>query len=191
MMPIRTLACLLSLALAACDVRSDENAAAPAEETATPPSAEDRQLIDTGLSPEAIAAARAYLASFTTADPATCFGDVELGDAEMRGAEAMPLAVAPGTTRVVIAVDGSGSMAARIGGRSKLDLARESTLAFIDGLRPDVAASLLVFGQQGDNSEAGKARSRRSSRPIVTARTTRSPRRKRRRAELALVRGIA
>lgn len=159
MMSPRALVCLMPLALAACNIRSDDNATAPAGDATARPSQEDQQLIATGVTPEAIAAARAYLAPFITADPASCFGDVELGTANMRAAEAMPLAIAPGTTRVVIAVDGSGSMAARIGGRSKLDLAKESTLAFIDGLSPDVDASLLVFGQQGNNADSGKAKS--------------------------------
>lgn len=67
----------------------------------------------------------------------------------------------PGATpvRVVVAVDGSGSMAGRLDGRSKLEMARRAALGFVDGLPASVEASLLVFGQQGSNDEAGKARS--------------------------------
>lgn len=159
MTSIRTFACLLPLALMACNVRDEGNASDPDNGAVAETSAADQALIATGVAPDAVAAARAYLAPFTTADQAACFGEAELGGADMLGAEPMPLAVGPDAMRVVIAVDGSGSMAARIGGRTKLDLAKESTLAFIDGLGPDVDASLLVFGQQGDNSEGGKAKS--------------------------------
>lgn len=156
---IRMLACLMPIALAACDVRSDADVATPTGDANIALTSEDRQLIAAGISPANIAPARAYLAPFITADPKTCFSDVDLGGADIRAAEAMPLAVAPGITRVVIAIDGSGSMAARVGGRSKLDLAKEAMLAFIDGLGPNVEASMLVFGQQGNNADSGKAKS--------------------------------
>lgn len=61
--------------------------------------------------------------------------------------------------RVVVAIDGSGSMAGRLGGQTKLDMARRAASSFVDGLPASVEASLLVFGQQGSNDEAGKARS--------------------------------
>jgi Ca-activated chloride channel family protein len=56
-------------------------------------------------------------------------------------------------------IDGSGSMAERMGGKTKLELAREAASSFVDGLPASVQTSLLVFGQQGNNSEAGKAKS--------------------------------
>jgi Ca-activated chloride channel family protein len=62
-------------------------------------------------------------------------------------------------TRVIVMIDGSGSMAGRMGGRTKLELAREAALGFVDGLPASVQTSLLVFGQQGNNSQAGKAQS--------------------------------
>jgi Ca-activated chloride channel family protein len=62
-------------------------------------------------------------------------------------------------TRVIVMIDGSGSMAGRMGGRTKLELAREAALGFVDGLPASVQTSLLVFGQQGSNSQAGKAKS--------------------------------
>ncbi|SHL52692.1 Ca-activated chloride channel family protein [Sphingobium sp. YR657] len=102
--------------------------------------------------------ARAYVDSFITENPDRCFGKVELEKAvlEPRG-NSIGVAVPP--TRVIIAIDGSGSMAGVIGGESKLQLARQSARGFIDGLPSTVEAALLVFGQQGDNSEAGKAKS--------------------------------
>ncbi len=151
----RHIACLLPIALAACGGGTEPSGNVS---TAPAPSAEDRALIATGLTADQVAAARAYLAGFTFEDPAKCYSDVALGGAEMKAPEAGLVGDVP-PTRVVIAVDGSGSMAARVGGRTKLDLAREATAAFVDGLPTDAEASLLVFGQQGDNSAGGKARS--------------------------------
>jgi Ca-activated chloride channel family protein len=60
---------------------------------------------------------------------------------------------------VIVMIDGSGSMAGRMGDRTKLELAREAALGFVDGLPASVQTSLLVFGQQGNNSQDGKAKS--------------------------------
>lgn len=102
--------------------------------------------------------ARDYIAQFITENPDACFREVALEQPTFEAASGAP-ARAGVPRRVVILIDGSGSMAARIGGRTKLELAREAAMAFVDGLPPGVEASLLVFGQQGDNSAAGKARS--------------------------------
>lgn len=105
------------------------------------------------------AQARAYVGQFTTGNPDRCFQEVGLNQPalEVRTSDGIGPRVPP--VRVVVAIDGSGSMAGRIGGQTKLDLAREAATRFVDGLPPSVAVSLLVFGQQGDNSEAGRARS--------------------------------
>ncbi|RVT91314.1 vWA domain-containing protein [Sphingomonas crocodyli] len=113
------------------------------------------QLSDTATAPST---ARDYIAQFITDDPDACFREVSLEQPKLTGKSEAP-AISGVPTRVVILIDGSGSMAARIGGRTKLALAREAALAFIDGLPPSTEASLLVFGQQGDNRETGKARS--------------------------------
>jgi len=112
-----------------------------------------------GKAPKASAEARAYVAQFTKKDPEACFKkDVALRQPELKGpaGEVSPR-VPP--TRVIIMIDGSGSMAGRMGGRTKLELAREAALGFVDGLPSSVQASLMVFGQQGNNSQAGKAKS--------------------------------
>ena len=103
--------------------------------------------------------ARAYLGRFISDDPDRCFAEVGLDQPklETRAGEDISSRVPP--VRVVVAIDGSGSMAGRIGGQTKLDLAREAATRFLDGLPSTVEASLLVFGQQGDNKTAGKARS--------------------------------
>lgn len=105
------------------------------------------------------AQAHAYVSQFTTENPDRCFQEAVLTQPvlEPRTNEGFGPRVPP--VRVVVAIDGSGSMAGRIGEQTKLDLAREAATRFVDGLPPSVEASLLVFGQQGDNSEAGKARS--------------------------------
>ncbi|RYE69822.1 MAG: VWA domain-containing protein [Rhizobiaceae bacterium] len=103
--------------------------------------------------------ARAYLGQFTTENPDRCFAQVEMDMVrlERRTIDRLGSRVPP--VRVVVAIDGSGSMAGRIGGQTKVDLARDAAQRFLDGLPPSVEASLIVFGQQGDNSEAGKAKS--------------------------------
>ncbi len=151
------IALFLPLALGACDAKQDTPA--PQAEASSQVTASDKALIAAGFAPDAITAARNYLVPFTTADQARCFGDAKLGGAEMQARQDAPFTVPPGTTRVVLAIDGSGSMAARIGGHSKLDLAKESTLAFIDGLDPAVDVSLIGFGLRGDNKDSGKAQS--------------------------------
>ncbi|WP_375422604.1 VWA domain-containing protein [uncultured Sphingomonas sp.] len=112
-----------------------------------------------GLAPEAIAAARTYLEPFTRADQGACFSEVESSSADLEAPAAAVFASSPQVTRVVVAIDGSGSMATFIGTRSKLALAKEATLAFIGGLSEKVPASVLVFGQQGSNNDSGKAAS--------------------------------
>ncbi|MDV3456213.1 VWA domain-containing protein [Sphingomonas sp. HF-S4] len=103
--------------------------------------------------------ARAYVAQFTTEDPDRCFAEVGLDRPKLEARTDDGLGPRVPSVRVVVAIDGSGSMAGRIGGQTKLDLARDAATRFLDGLPSSVEASLLVFGQQGDNSEAGKARS--------------------------------
>jgi Ca-activated chloride channel family protein len=134
----------LAAPLYACSGKKDTNANS---EAATDTASTDRPT-----------AAREYVDSFITENPDRCFGKVGLEEAVLeRRANPIDTAVPP--TRVIIAIDGSGSMAGRIGGETKLALARRAALGFIAGLPSTVQASLLVFGQQGDNSEAGKAKS--------------------------------
>ncbi len=101
---------------------------------------------------------RQYVARFTTKNPDACFGKVELQQPVLEAASGSIGPRVP-PTRVIVMIDGSGSMAGRIGTKTKLDLARLAAGSFVDGLPPSVQTSLLVFGQQGDNSEAGKAKS--------------------------------
>ena len=100
----------------------------------------------------------AYVARFIREDPDRCFDHVLL---EQPRLQERPLSTAREVrpVRVVVAIDGSGSMNGRLGNTRKLDLARRAAETFIGTLPPDVPAALLVFGQQGSNTEAGKSRS--------------------------------
>ncbi len=104
-------------------------------------------------------AARRYVAQFTREDANACFDEVALEQPLLAPRTDRSPSAHVQPTRVVVAIDGSGSMAGRVDGRTKLDLAREAAMSFVDGLPATVEASLLTFGQQGDNSESGKARS--------------------------------
>jgi Ca-activated chloride channel family protein len=101
--------------------------------------------------------AQAYVARFTQKDPGECFRDVALEDVRLKGRRAGPSQPVP--TRVLIMIDGSGSMRGRIGGTTKLDLARKAARDFIDAMPASIQASLLVFGQDGSSAPAGKAKS--------------------------------
>src|SRR4051812_4010246 len=66
-----------------------------------------------GKAPVGSAEAQAYVAQFTKKDPEACFKDVALRQPELNGpAGAMGPRVPP--TRVVVMIDGSGSMAGRM-----------------------------------------------------------------------------
>jgi Ca-activated chloride channel family protein len=100
----------------------------------------------------------AYVARFTKNDPDRCFDKVSTNRPTLKG----PNASTPGSVRpvrVVVAIDASGSMNGRLGPASKLELAREAAGNFIGSLPADVPAALVVFGQQGNNTAAGKNRS--------------------------------
>jgi len=97
----------------------------------------------------------AYVRRFAAGGPDACFEEAALGHASFRkGAEATS-ATAP--TRVLVAVDASGSMAGRVAGQSKVDLDRLAARTFVQGLPAEAEAGLLVFGQAGDNTPRGKA----------------------------------
>ena len=90
-------------------------------------------------------------------DPRTCFMDVDLGVADP---EATPLEEdAPQLRQLIIAVDASGSMGAKLGGSTKMASAREATLELLERLPKDVRVGLVAFGHRGDNSASGKSAS--------------------------------
>jgi Ca-activated chloride channel homolog len=143
----RCISGLLGLALCGCSGGSTDAANDDASATLNQASADEA------------AQARAYVGQFTTENPDRCFADVGLDEPQLEARTNGRVGPRAPPVRVIVAIDGSGSMAGRIGGQSKLDLARGAATRFLDGLPSSVAASLVVFGQQGDNSEAGKAQS--------------------------------
>lgn len=62
-------------------------------------------------------------------------------------------------SHVVLILDASGSMAGKIGGKSKMQVAKEEALSFLDALQEDVPVGLMVYGHRGNNKESGKAES--------------------------------
>ncbi|MDT8351012.1 vWA domain-containing protein [Roseomonas mucosa] len=70
-------------------------------------------------------------------------------------------------TRVVIAVDASGSMAGRAGGEVKMEAARRAARRFLETLSPGVEVGLVVFGHRGSPRDAGRATSCAAAEPVV------------------------
>ncbi len=60
---------------------------------------------------------------------------------------------------LIIIFDSSGSMAQKIGGRAKIDIAKEAVKKYIDKLNGDESLNLgmLVYGHKGSNSPSQKA----------------------------------
>jgi len=70
-------------------------------------------------------------------------------------------------TRVVIAVDASGSMAGRAGGEVKMEAARRAARRFLETLPPGVEVGLVVFGHRGSPRDAGRAASCAAAESVV------------------------
>jgi len=65
----------------------------------------------------------------------------------------------PQLRRLVVAIDGSGSMAGRVGGRQKMRSARSAALKFVGSIPKDVEIGVVAFGHTGNNQESGKSES--------------------------------
>jgi Ca-activated chloride channel family protein len=90
-----------------------------------------------------------------------CFADrptiVGPGAIQPGAADAIRAPVA--VNRLMIAIDASGSMAARIGGETKMDAAKRATTSFLAGVPANTRIGLIAFGHRGTNLPAGKAES--------------------------------
>lgn len=58
--------------------------------------------------------------------------------------------------RLVVAIDASGSMAAKSGGVTKMDAARRAAAEFLGGVPEGTQVGLVVFGHRGTNQASGK-----------------------------------
>jgi len=117
------------LALAVCGCGGSQNGAGNDTSTAL-----------NDANPGEVAQARAYLGQFTTENPDHCFEEVALEQPALEQRTSDGIGPRNPPVRVVVAIDGSGSMAGRIGGQTKLDLAREAATRFVDGLPSSVEA---------------------------------------------------
>ncbi|KKQ14289.1 MAG: D-amino-acid dehydrogenase [Candidatus Moranbacteria bacterium GW2011_GWF2_36_839] len=58
---------------------------------------------------------------------------------------------------LVLILDSSGSMAPKIGGKSKIEIAKEAALNFVKNLNEEVNVSIIAYGHKGSNSASDKA----------------------------------
>ncbi len=61
--------------------------------------------------------------------------------------------------RLVVAIDASGSMAAKTGSTTKMDAAKRAATAFLGGVPSKTEVGLIAFGHRGNNRPDGKAES--------------------------------
>lgn len=62
-------------------------------------------------------------------------------------------------SHVVLLIDASGSMGARLSGQSKMSIAKRESLRFLEALQKDVPVGMIVYGHKGNNTKKGKAES--------------------------------
>ncbi|MDR4890054.1 VWA domain-containing protein [Fredinandcohnia sp. QZ13] len=67
------------------------------------------------------------------------------------------------TAHYAILVDASGSMAAKVGGKTRMEAAKEAVMEFAEQIPENATISLRVYGHKGSNSNADKALSCDSS----------------------------
>lgn len=72
----------------------------------------------------------------------------------------------------LVAIDSSGSMAARLGGQTKMEVAKAAVEAFVQGLPAQTRVGLMVFGQAGANTAAAKSASCSAGAQLLTGPTT-------------------
>lgn len=104
-------------------------------------------------------------------DLRSCFREMpqmqEMDDPAGFRAADTPAEVPP--RRLVLAFDASGSMAARLGGGTRMAAARQAVDGLLDGMPEDVELGLVAFGHQGTNDEAGRAASCAGVEPLIEA----------------------
>ncbi|MFD2215587.1 vWA domain-containing protein [Metabacillus endolithicus] len=73
------------------------------------------------------------------------------------------------TAHYAILVDASGSMAAKVGSKTRMDAAKEAVLEFAKKVPENATISLRVYGHEGSNSEADKKASCSSTESLYSA----------------------
>lgn len=61
--------------------------------------------------------------------------------------------------KAIVAIDASGSMRGRVGGRPKMAVAKQAVAEFLSRVPPDAEVGLVAFGHEGANDDAGKSQS--------------------------------
>ncbi len=62
-------------------------------------------------------------------------------------------------SHIILALDASGSMAGKVGGKRKMAVAKRQAAGFLGALPREVPVGLVVYGHKGNNKESGKAES--------------------------------
>jgi Ca-activated chloride channel family protein len=89
-------------------------------------------------------------------DPMACFRDVKLASPRMEGQRAAPVNEPAAPTRIMVAIDSSGSMRAVVGGERKIEAAKTAVRSFLAELPPEIEVGLVVFGHRGSGRADGK-----------------------------------
>ena len=61
-----------------------------------------------------------------------------------------------GQTNIAILLDASGSMAAKVGSKTKMETAKDAILTFLSSMPEDTNVSLRVYGHKGSNNDSDK-----------------------------------
>lgn len=72
------------------------------------------------------------------------------------------------TSHMILAIDASGSMAGRVGGETKMEIAKREALNFLRDIPNEVIVGLVVYGHKGNNQDSGKAESCAASELVHT-----------------------
>lgn len=158
------LACLAVLWCVAC-----QRSPAPAADAVAPAGPSTAALAN---QPDAAGADEALLQDFLAAQPEqaeACFAELPVPDATAVSVRPEGPASPSGVhaDRVVLAIDASGSMAARAGAQTKMDVARDAATRFLAQLPPAVEVGVVAFGHRGSNRDADRAASCAAVEPVV------------------------
>lgn len=78
-----------------------------------------------------------------------CYGKVDMASCDGKAKDNRK-------KNLVLILDSSGSMAPKIGGKTKIEIAKEAALNFVKNLNGDVNVSIIAYGHKGSNSAKDK-----------------------------------